>query len=55
MTTYITETHEKRINGQVISVVNLTPSFREEQKSTVNKAIEQRLYEIFCKYISVGA
>ena len=54
MTTYITEAHEKRIHGQVISVVNLTPSFREEQKSAVKKAIEQQLYEIFCKYVSVG-
>ncbi len=52
MTTYITEAHEKHIRGQVISVVNLTPSFREEQKSAVKKAIEQQLYEIFCKYVS---
>ena len=52
MTTYITEAHEKRIRGQVISVVNLTPSFREDQKSATKKAIEQQLYEIFCKYMS---
>ena len=53
MTTYITEAHEKRIRGQVISVVNLTPSFREDQKSAAKKLIEQQLYEIFCKYGSV--
>ena len=51
MTTYITEAHEKRVRGQVISVVNLTPNFREDQKSAANKAIEQQLYEIFCKYV----
>ena len=51
MITYITEAHEKRIRGQVISVVNLTPDFREDQKSAVKKAIGQQLYEIFCKYM----
>ena len=40
MTTYITEAHEKRIRGQIISVVNLTPSFREDQKSAVKRAID---------------
>ncbi len=52
MTTYITEAHEKRIHGQIISVVNLTPDFREDQKSAVKRTIEQQLYEIFCKYES---
>ena len=51
MTTYIIEAHEKRIRGQIISVVNLTPSFREDQKSAVKRAI----YEIFCKYVSSKA
>ncbi len=55
MTTYTTEAHEKRIHGQIISVVNLTPSFREDQKIAVKKAIEQQLYEIFCKYVSSEA
>lgn len=55
MTTYITEAHEKRIRGQIISVVNLTPSFREDQKSAVKRAIEHQLYEIFCKYVSSKA
>ena len=52
MITYITEAHEKRLCGQVISVVNLTPDFREDQKNAVKKAIEQQLYDIFCKYVS---
>lgn len=55
MNTYITEAHEKRIHGQIISVVNLTPSFREDQKIAVKRAIEQQLYEIFCKYVSSKA
>lgn len=55
MTTYITEVHEKRIRGQIISVVNMTPSFREDQKIAVKKVIEQQLYEIFCKYVSSKA
>ena len=52
MTTYQTEAHEKRICGQIISVVNLTPSFRENERKAVKKSIEQQLYEIFCKYVS---
>ena len=55
MTTYITEAHEMRIRGQIISVVNMTPSFREDQKIAVKKVIEQQLYEIFCKYVSSKA
>ena len=55
MTTYITEAHEKCIRGQIISVVNMTPSFREDQKIAVKKVIEQQLYEIFCKYVSSKA
>ena len=55
MTTYITEAHEKRIRGQIISVVNMTPSFGEVQKIAVKKVIEQQLYEIFCKYVSSKA
>ena len=51
MTEYITEVHELRINEQIISVVNLTPCFRENQKSVVKKTIEQQLYEVFCKYM----
>ena len=49
MTTHITEANEKRIRGQIISVVNLTPIFREDQRSAVKRTIEQQLYEIFCK------
>lgn len=52
MIPYITEAHETRIRGQAISVVNLTPNFREDQKNTVKNSIEQRLYEIFCQYVS---
>ena len=55
MATYITEAHEKRICGRVIFVVNLTPSFREDQKNAVKKEIEQQLFEIFCKYVSSKA
>ena len=55
MTTYITEAHERHIRGQIISVVNLTPSFREDQKNAVKKEIEQQLFEIFCKYVSSKA
>ena len=52
MSTYITETHEKNIDGRVISVVNMTPNFRDDQKCDINKTIRQQLFEIFCKYVS---
>ena len=52
MTAYQTEAHERCIQGQIISVVNLTPEFRRDEKNAVKKAIEQQLYEIFCKYVS---
>ena len=52
MTAYRTEAHERCIRGQVISVVNLTPDFRWDEKNAARKFIEQQLYEIFCKYVS---
>ncbi len=51
MFAYITETHERCIRGQNISVVNLTPEFRWDEKNAAKKQIEMRLYEIFCKYV----
>ena len=53
MTMYLTETYEKKLKSQVISISNLTPDFREDEKITVKKNIEQKLYEVFCKYVSV--
>ena len=38
------------IRGRKISVVNCTPEYRAEERVLVKKAIEQQLYEIFCKY-----
>lgn len=52
MTTYRTEAHERCIRGQIISVVNLTPEFRRDERNAAKTSIEQQLYEIFCKYVS---
>lgn len=52
MPTYYTEAHNRRIRGQNISVVNYTPDFQDGERNAVKSAIEDVLYEIFCKYVS---
>lgn len=49
-TIYHVESHEYKTEHQHLLVVNLTPEYRWDQKDTVKKAIEQQLYDIFCKY-----
>ena len=45
-----TEAHERRIQGKTLLVVNRTPDYRGDERNAVKKAIEQQLYEVFCKY-----
>lgn len=52
-TTYRTEAHERRIGDVTLTISNITPVYRREEKAAVKKKIEQQLYEIFCKYDSV--
>ncbi len=49
---YSTETHERRYRGGTILVENAAPVYRWEEREAVKKAIEERLYEIFSKYVS---
>ena len=53
MTTYITETHTRKIGAAVISVTNLTPQFSVDEKREVKLQIELKLYDVFCKYMSL--
>ena len=52
MPTYQTEAHNRRIRGQNISIVNYTPNLQDGERNAVRNAIEDVLYEIFCKYVS---
>lgn len=53
MTTYEIEISEKNIGGKTVSLVSLTPRFTADEKRKVKSAIEHRLYDVFCKYLSV--
>ncbi len=52
-TPYRTEAHERRVENVTLTVSNITPVYREEEKAAVKKKIEASLYEIFSKYSSV--
>ncbi len=54
-TAYHTEAHEQSLQGKSLLVVNLTPDYSGEERNGVKKAIEQRLYVVFCKYVSTKA
>lgn len=52
VTTYQTQINERCIEGNNVSVINLIPIFQTENKRDVKEAVENRLYEVFRKYIS---
>lgn len=51
-TAYVTEAHERRYLDRTILIENITPAYRWEEREKVKKAIEERLYDVFCKYVS---
>lgn len=51
-TAYFTEAHERRYHDRTILIENATPNYRWDERENVKKAIEERLYDIFCKYAS---
>ena len=53
MTPYETKISEKNIGGKTVSLVNLTPRLSADEKREVKAAIEKKLYDVFCKYLSV--
>ncbi len=52
MTTYRTDTRETTINGQMLTVVSMTPEHRADERQAVKRQIESVLYEVFRKYVS---
>lgn len=54
MTSYIAEMWEKKIDNKIVSITNLTPGFSVDEKREVKQQIEAKLYDVFCKYVSVS-
>ena len=50
---YQTETHVRRVQDRAFVIENRTPAYRLEERDTVRKDIERRLYEVFRKYAAV--
>ncbi|MCI8442512.1 MAG: hypothetical protein HFG27_08275 [Provencibacterium sp.] len=48
--TYDTETFRQRYRDRYILVENLTLVYPQEKREKVKKEIEERLYDVFCKY-----
>ena len=53
MTTYMRETYERKIGNKVMTITNLTPDFSVDEKREVKLQIEAKLYDVFCKYMSL--
>lgn len=51
-TAYHIETRERHYHDRTILVENVTPTYRWEEQEAVKKSIEERLYDVFCKYAS---
>lgn len=50
--TYSVETHERLSEGQLMVVENRTPARTREEAEKIKKAVEDQLFDIFCKYLS---
>ncbi len=51
MTNYITESYQVNLIDRIITITNLTPKLSAKEKQDVKTRIEQKLYEVFCKYV----
>ena len=51
LTNYTTKTVQQKIGGQIINITNLTPEFSANEKRELKKKIEEKLYDVFSKYI----
>lgn len=53
MTAYIREAYERKIGDRVIFVTNLNQKFSADEKRKVKLQIEEKLYDVFSKYMSL--
>ena len=47
MTSYITQTWERKIGNKVISITDLNPQFSADEKREIKLQIERKLYDVF--------
>lgn len=50
---YQVETHVRQYQDRTFVIENRTPAYRWEERDTVKKDIERRLYEVFRKYAPI--
>ena len=53
MINYVAQTWEQKIGNKMLSLTNLTPQFSADEKREVKLQIEAKLYDVFCKYMSL--
>ena len=52
MPTYLEQSHQQNINGKFLTITNITPELSIEEEREVRTEIEQKLYDVFSKYMS---
>ena len=52
MAGYKTESKEFLFGNNSLTLINLVPEMHWEERNAAKKAIEQQLYDVFCKYVS---
>ena len=51
-TTCTTESHDRPYQNRVIRVVNVTPTYRMEDRERIKQAVSEQLFDVFNKYAS---
>ena len=52
MPTYLEQSHQQNINGKFLTITNITPNLSIQEEREVRTEIEQKLYDVFSKYMS---
>ena len=53
MVNYVAQSWEQKIGSKIVSITNLNPQFSVDEKIEVKLQIEAKLYDVFCKYMSL--
>ena len=53
MVNYVAQSWKQKIGNKIVSITNLTPGFSVDEKRKVKLQIEAKLYDVFCKYMSL--
>ena len=52
MPTYLEQSYQQNINGKFLTITNITPKLSMQKEREVRTEIEQKLYDVFAKYMS---